>query len=1337
MSREVLAVTQRSRAWLSAVSALALTLGLLVAAASPASADDVTDARRAEAGAELLNKNARQFDEPIRTTVSQLYDYLLAFAAAGQPNSASPDGRAWYLLDALEQRSSFAEGSATTSPVKISGASTPAVTSFADVSQVLHAAAVYDQDPADFADRDFVGLLEGFRFNGEDPSWYRTTATGSARVSTQLQARAVLGLAAAGEDDKASAAASSLAARQLPSGAWATSYTSTAASFEHTVNAVLALAAEGSEASLAAAGAGADHLVGLQQGNGSFTGGTTPVLAGQAANALRAVGRAEAADRAAAYVATLQVVDVEGVDPLFNGGIAATTAARAQIEAGTFSPLNFATLATNNVRGILAFAPALGTLHVDEPEGERPTVEGNDTFHEGACEATEGVTVVIDYGYVAPDGMEDPVVSCALGTQASGWAALENAGIAVGSVPGFVGGALCQLNGVPTQGYPYCWTGDGYWSYWHDEPGDMWNYSQLGASNRAPGAGSVEGWRFVPLAGAGVPPRVGPTFAPGIDTTAPKMAFQSGPSGTVDGGHKLHFTWSLDDLGATLECRLDDAAWGPCDEPSSWDATSQQHTLYDVANGDHVFEVRATDPWDNSSIISRSFAVVSDVNAPAVAITRTPGTLTNVRTASFAMTVDDADATVECRLDDGEWVACGSRTSQSYAGLDLGEHTFSYRATDLAGNVGAVSHTWIIAADAPPVVTITSGTAAYTSTISNASAYFSIAEAGTVESRECRLDDGEWGACYSSTRAYWTGVSLTDGEHTISVRATNADGRTSEVAVHRFTVDTVKPVVQITSRPSATTTSRDARIEFDVAETSPLQSLTCDIDGAGARDCTSPVDLTGLSLGEHSVRIQARDVAFLWGDAVTVAWTVEREAATATAPEVVDVTTSSATVTSSVTAGNVDQTVVVEVDGPGDADSTTAAQPVEAGSTHDLTFDLTDLPSHGEHRVRLVLSSADSEVVHGEWVQFTTLPVRAGLGTPSAGVVSPEAVTVTVAVTAGDLDQQVSVEYAAGADPTGAVRTSPQVVSAGGEAVDVAVALDHLAARTTYSYRVVAVAEDGAEIASDWQSFTTPAHTAPSVSVETDHTAVVVGDSVTLTWSSTAAESLTATGDWSGALDPEGGSRTIEIAEAGDHTFTITADGRGGRTVASVVVGASLPPVVLDVSVPRAPVKAGGSVSVTATGLAPGETWTATIGRIRVATGAASAEGAVEASVRVPAQLAGGARKVVLTGSTAERTGSTDLSVVRAKRLKVSVSKKVVQRGKQQRVTVRGLAARESVTVKVLGRTFKGTANAKGVFTTKLKVTQKNAKKLGRKKVTAQGLDKSRTGTTVFRVKKK
>jgi hypothetical protein len=93
--------------------------------------------------------------------------------------------------------------------------------------------------------------------------------------------------------------------------------------------------------------------------------------------------------------------------------------------------------------------------------------------------------------------------------------------------------------------------------------------------------------------------------------------------------------------------------------------------------------------------------------------------------------------------------------------------------------------------------------------------------------------------------------------------------------------------------------------------------------------------------------------------------------------------------------------------------------------------------------------------------------------------------------------------------------------------------------------------------------------------------------------------------------------------------------------------------------------------------------------------------------------------------------------VVRAKRLKVSVSKKVVQRGKQQRVTVRGLAARESVTVKVLGRTFKGTANAKGVFTTKLKVTQKNAKKLGRKKVTAQGLDKSRTGTTVFRVKKK
>jgi len=48
-------------------------------------------------------------------------------------------------------------------------------------------------------------------------------------------------------------------------------------------------------------------------------------------------------------------------------------------------------------------------------------------------------------------------------------------------------------------------------------------------------------------------------------------------------------------------------------------------------------------------------------------------------------------------LDGGAWAACDSG-SKSYAGLNVGQHTFQTRAIDAAGNVdpSPASHTWTI-----------------------------------------------------------------------------------------------------------------------------------------------------------------------------------------------------------------------------------------------------------------------------------------------------------------------------------------------------------------------------------------------------------------------------------------------------------------------------------------------------------------------------------------------------------------------------------------------------------------------------------------------------------------
>lgn len=127
------------------------------------------------------------------------------------------------------------------------------------------------------------------------------------------------------------------------------------------------------------------------------------------------------------------------------------------------------------------------------------------TYTEGRCTGTEGVTVVVDFAPL----QDRVVVRCALGAQANGYAALTAAGL--GYDAGRFPGGVCQIDGQPTQGYPYCWTTGGYWSYWKaSAAGAPWVYSGTGPTTDALPGGGVEGWHFAPFAsGTATPPRVG------------------------------------------------------------------------------------------------------------------------------------------------------------------------------------------------------------------------------------------------------------------------------------------------------------------------------------------------------------------------------------------------------------------------------------------------------------------------------------------------------------------------------------------------------------------------------------------------------------------------------------------------------------------------------------------------------------------------------------------------------------------------------------------------------------------------------------------------------------
>ncbi len=145
------------------------------------------------------------------------------------------------------------------------------------------------------------------------------------------------------------------------------------------------------------------------------------------------------------------------------------------------------------------------------------------------CPGPTGVTVVVD---ATPLG-GGVRVGCAPGAPADGLDALRSAGFAVRGTtrfPGFV----CRIDGAPAQD-PCLDTAppDAYWSYWHAPRGGAWTYSDTGAAERTPPAGSVEGWVFSD--GSGRSPTLAPPARPTPTTTVAPVPPPPAPTAAVAG----------------------------------------------------------------------------------------------------------------------------------------------------------------------------------------------------------------------------------------------------------------------------------------------------------------------------------------------------------------------------------------------------------------------------------------------------------------------------------------------------------------------------------------------------------------------------------------------------------------------------------------------------------------------------------------------------------------------------------------------------------------------------------------------------------------------------------
>jgi hypothetical protein len=294
-----------------------------------------------------------------------------------------------------------------------------------------------------------------------------------------------------------------------------------------------------------------------------------------------------------------------------------------------------------------------------------------------------------------------------------------------------------------------------------------------------------------------------------------------------------------------------------------------------TTEGPHTLVAQAT-AWDNSSQ-STLFPVVFtlDQNAPVVTIDASALTIADTWQAQSGVLRFNGNASdsvglaaVQIKEGDNEFTDAtfGNGTWRVALPVEDPEGrnvVITVRAIDRAGRITTISQqiaTDLSAVDAPDTRIIAGP--ANPSAVNSASFVFT----STVSAFECSLDDGVYTPCATPT----TYNDLSKGSHTFRVRAIDSRGLPDlSPAEYTWTVNATALDVTITNAPATPTSSRSASFAFS----GNGASYECSLDGAAFAACVSPANYSGLSNGEHSFLVRARNGGSI-GAAARHLWTI-------------------------------------------------------------------------------------------------------------------------------------------------------------------------------------------------------------------------------------------------------------------------------------------------------------------------------------------------------------------------------------------------------------------------------------------------------------------------------
>ena len=279
---------------------------------------------------------------------------------------------------------------------------------------------------------------------------------------------------------------------------------------------------------------------------------------------------------------------------------------------------------------------------------------------------------------------------------------------------------------------------------------------------------------------------------------------------------------------------------------------------------DGLYTATVTVSRDDVPFVSDTVTFRVDATPPAIAITRSPDTeYTNAATTSASAVVSDATpSTLECWLAGPGWTPCPGGTNTTgtitvnHAEGTQANVTYSFRATDRAGNQTTLSHGHFSDRIAPTVF-LSAGWGVLTN---DATPSFGLAGNDTTGvSFTCSIDGATGVACSGPN---WSTPELAEGVHTLVLTGRDAAGNTANTA-RNFTIDLTPPAVTLTALSGTQTKDTTPSFGFTATDAHNLETQYCGIDNdwLDGVECSDEFTAGELAVGQHTFFHEVADEA--------------------------------------------------------------------------------------------------------------------------------------------------------------------------------------------------------------------------------------------------------------------------------------------------------------------------------------------------------------------------------------------------------------------------------------------------------------------------------------------